>query len=73
MIASWVTNHPVLMPIVWFVKDMKSNLEASWICTHDLWICSGMFYHWNMLPPYLSCGRLLFLTSTRLFINITQK
>ena len=35
MFASWMIE-PVLVPIVWFVKDMKSNLGAAGIRTHDL-------------------------------------
>ena len=44
MFASWMTE-PVLVPIVWFVKDMKSNLGAAGIRTHDLRIRGRTLYH----------------------------
>ena len=40
------------MPIVWVVKDMKSNLGATGIRTHDLRIRSKALYPWTTLPPH---------------------
>ena len=48
MFASWMIE-PVLVPIVWFVKDMKSNLGAAGIRTHDLRIRGRTLYHWTNL------------------------
>ena len=44
MFASWMIE-PVLVPIMWFVKDRKSNLGAARIQTHDLRIRGQTLYH----------------------------
>ena len=52
MFASWMIE-PVLVPIVWFVKDMKSNLGAARIRTHDLQIRGRTLYHSTNFPPQI--------------------
>ena len=53
MFASWMIE-PVLVSIVWFVKDMKSNLGAAGIWTHDFGSVVGhsttepTFLHWTV-------------------------
>ena len=52
MFAFWMIE-PVLVPIVWFVKHMKSNLGGAGIGTHDLRIRGRTLYHWTNFPPGL--------------------
>ena len=49
MFAFWMTE-PVNVPIVWFEKDMKSNLGAAGIQTHNLQIRGRTLYHWTNFP-----------------------
>ena len=47
-------NRSVLVPVVWFVKDMKSNLGTAGIRIHDLRIRNRTLYPWTtLLPPLL--------------------
>ena len=43
-------NRPVLVSIVWIVKDTKTNLGSAGILTHDLHIRGWTLYHWTTLP-----------------------
>ena len=38
-------GEPVPEPIVWFVKDMQSNLSSAGIPNHDLQISGPTLYH----------------------------
>ena len=51
MFVSWIIE-PVLVPSVWFVKDMESNLGAAGIQTQDLRIRGRTLYHWTNFPVF---------------------
>lgn len=52
MIASWVTYRLAIMPILWIVTDMTSNLDIAKIQTHKLQIYGQTLYHnhWTTFP-----------------------